>query len=132
MCDANDVFPKFIAICCQDSTETFADVVVRSGWQNVPEVGKIGWLAMLGEVMMGQLFQGLRDITKEGSTAPSCMEQLLRSGFNSALWHNSNGDADELLQNGVARFSAAARTLRLAGVSPTELRIVLETVLVSE
>lgn len=117
---ANLAFTQFINISCQDSSETFDDVCARSGWNDVPEPARMGWLAMLGTVMMGQLFQGLRDVTKEGVDAPSCAASLLRSGHKARC--SSQGiDRDAEREHDLSRLMALGRKLRDAGMSASDL-----------
>jgi hypothetical protein len=123
--EANVKFCAFLNICCQDSNEDFYAVLERSGWPDVPETGKVGWLAMLGLVMMGQLFQGLRDITKEGATAPSCMSELMKSGFDSVKAFNQQ-TSEEFAENGFRQLTAAVKTLRTAGVQASAIRACFE------
>jgi len=125
LCEVNDRFCAFLNISCQDSAESFFDVLDRSGWSTASDTGKVGWLAMLGLVMMGQLFQGLRDITKEGATAPSCMSELLKSGFDSVKVFNQQ-TSEEFAENGFRQLTAAVKTLRTAGVPASAIRACFE------
>lgn len=76
---AKDAYCKFVEICTDDPAESIDDVLTRSGFTAVPEVGRVAFLAMLGQVMTGQLFVGLRDVTAL-TDKPACLAALLQGG----------------------------------------------------
>lgn len=123
LCDANDKFAEFIRLSCRDSTQSFDDVLAASGWSGLPEFAKVGWLAMLGTVMMGQLFQGLRDITAAGLQAPSCMDRLMRAGFDARRATNRPNVSCEQEQSEMLQMlSSVAQSLVTSGVSLDAIR----------
>jgi len=123
LCEANDAYANFLNICCQDPDESFEQVLVRSGWKEVPDFAKVGWFAMMGQIMSGQIFQGLRDITVAGATAPSCMADLLRSGHESRRLNSNPGVSSEKEQAELLRcLTAQVSTLRTMGVGADQIK----------
>ena len=93
---AKDVYCELCNICCEDSDESYEDVVARSGWGDVPGPYRVAWLSMLGVVMTGQLFTGLRDVTAEDTPRSTHVEDLLKHSHESRLIHNYLSTGDDL------------------------------------
>jgi hypothetical protein len=91
-----DVYCEFCNICCEDSDESYEDVIARSGWGDVPGPYRVAWLSMLGVVMTGQLFTGLRDVTAEATPRSTHVEDLLKHSHESRLIHNYLSTGDDL------------------------------------
>lgn len=81
ICTAKDVYCEFLKICCEDPAENEDDVLRRAGWFDLHPAIQMSFLAMMGVVMTGQFFQGLRDVTP-GGTVPSEIAKLLQAGDN--------------------------------------------------
>jgi len=132
LCASNDAFSQFVNSCCQDPKETFEQVATRAGWTEVPVVGQVGWMAMLGTVMMGQLFQGLRDVTQQGNI-PSCAADLDKAGFDSVRVNCNPGVTEQQWKEQVLRHLAAAvATARTAGAEPVEINRVFREAMLSD
>ena len=74
---ANIAYSRFTEICCENPKESVTDCLIRSGFKDVHPAAQFGWMAMMGAVMTGQLFIGLRDITYSDagvSSRPSLTE----------------------------------------------------------
>jgi len=93
---AKDIYCQFCNICCEDSSESYEDVITRSGWGEVPGPYRVAWLSMLGIVMTGQLFTGLRDVTAEAIPRSTHVEDLLKHSHESRLIHNFLSTGDDL------------------------------------
>lgn len=87
--DANEAFIRYINICCEDPTETVDELLVRSGFKSLPSAAQIGYTAMIGMVMAGQLFSGLRDVTPLGRTRMD-VSSLLKHGLFASNVLNGN------------------------------------------
>lgn len=91
---AKDAYCSYINKCCEDPQEKVEDVLHRAGWHEVPLLAQLAWLAMLGTVMTGQLFQGLRDVTLQGDR-PYGTEQLAMAGHEARRAMLGSGDLEE-------------------------------------
>ena len=91
-----DVYCELCNICCEDADESYEDVVARSGWGDVSGPYRIAWLSMLGVVMTGQLFTGLRDVTAFEVPRSTHVEDLLKNSNASRLIHNYLSTGDDL------------------------------------
>ena len=96
---AKDVYCNFINICCEDPDENYVAVIARSGWGDVGAPYRFAWLAMLGVVMTGQLFTGLRDVTAYDQARNSDVAELLKNSHKSRLIHNYLSEGDDLRQD---------------------------------
>jgi hypothetical protein len=110
--EAKDVYCSFINICCEDPEETYEDVIARSGWGDVGGPYKFAWLAMLGVVMTGQLFVGLRDTTAYDTPRSTDVEELLKNSHKSRVIHNFESAGDDLKQD----LKAVIERLRDEGI----------------
>jgi len=64
--DASQAYSKYVNLCAGDSTSvqrSIKDCMEESGWAAIPSEGQIGYLAMLGQVLTGQLYNAVRDVT---------------------------------------------------------------------
>ena len=77
---ANVAYSRFLEICCENPEETVADCLERSGFNDVHPAAQFGWLAMMGTIMTGQMFVGLRDITTRGPTAVTDEQEMNQAG----------------------------------------------------
>lgn len=82
------VVNKFIEQSCADETEGFTAVLTRAGWDTIdPKVQQL-FTAMLGHLMLGQLFVGIRDVSASGEVPPAhwlfCLEKFWRIAAESA------------------------------------------------
>jgi len=68
---ANVAYSRYLEICCENPDETVSECLERSGFKDVHPAAQFGWLAMMGTIMTGQMFVGLRDVTTHGSTVVS-------------------------------------------------------------
>lgn len=130
ICTLKDRYCEFLNTCCHDPAESIADVLKRTGVQDVSPAAKVAWFAMLGEVVTGQLFQGVRDITVLGTQSPSIVS-LLASGRAAANALNNittEKSVDKLSDN----FNQTVRALRESGLSQQEIRDMLSKVFSTE
>jgi len=120
ICEAKDVYCNFLNECCVDPDETVDQVLDRVGWNNLPEAAQITWLAMMGQVMTGQVFQGLRDVTYQGEGARSEVKELLQAG--QAARRAMNGiDAETEREVLELALKEAAEELAANGLSKSEI-----------
>ena len=77
LCQANDVFSKFVQICCENPEENYAAVMKRAGWEDLSHPTRFGYMAMLGAVAAGQIFSGLRDTSLAGDCPPPYAKALI-------------------------------------------------------
>jgi hypothetical protein len=119
-CKAKDCFCEFLNICCEDPEEKLPDVLKRSGFTDVHPLGQIAWFAMMGQVMAGQLFQGVRDVTPQG-TQHSTISELMQVAQTAARLFNKVPEGlDETEMR--AGFTQYARALKDLGLPQGELR----------
>lgn len=81
LCDAAMACAKFASLCAghEDSADkTVKDCFEESGWSALSHPAQIGYLAMLGQVFMGQMYHGLRDITPLGGGPTELVKELER------------------------------------------------------
>lgn len=130
VCKAKDCFCQFLNICCEDPKETVEDVLKRSGFTALPQAAQIAWMAMLGQVVTGQLFSGIRDTTPMGEKNPTVL-RLLQTGRDAARLMNGvppGADTEELKRG----FTLYAEALREAGVEQQEVRKLLTDTFIKE
>lgn len=96
LCKAKEAYCQYINICCEDPTETVKDVLRRAGWFEIDDAAQAGWMAMMGYVMTGQLFGGLRDVTPEDQRARPEAEAMLEYGREARRVLNRVSKGDEL------------------------------------
>ena len=73
-------------------------MIERSGWGNIEGPYQFAWLAMLGVVMTGQIFVGLRDTTAYETPVRTDVENLVKHSHKSRLVHNLPA-SDDLKQD---------------------------------
>lgn len=81
LCDAAMACAKFATLCAgeKDSAEkSVQNCFEESGWMDISHPAQIGYLAMLGQVFMGQMYHGLRDITPLGGGPSDLVKELQR------------------------------------------------------
>jgi hypothetical protein len=82
------VVNKFIELSCADENEKFNDVLRKAGWFDIPEAARQVFMAMLGHLMLGQLFAGIRDVSYAGEVPPRhwrlCLEKFWNLAAESA------------------------------------------------
>ncbi len=80
--DVMEVINKFIEQSCADDTEKFEALLTRVGWNDIDIRVRNTFLAMLGHLMLGQLFAGIRDVSYAGEVPPThwklCLERFWR------------------------------------------------------
>lgn len=130
VCKAKDAYCEFLNSCCQDPAEKVGDVLDRAGFTALPEEAKIAWSAMLGEVVTGQIFQGVRDVTAQG-TQSSSIVKLLNAGMEAAKYINK-APTDAGKEDLVKGFKLHALVMREQGVSQQEIRQMLSEAFNSE
>lgn len=127
VCKAKDCFCEFINIICQDPEENVEQVLERSGFTKLCPAAQIAWMAMMGQVMTGQLFMGIRDITGMGEQHASVLE-LLQVGHNARRLMN-NADVAKERDLAVAALQQAAKAAQDTGMSQTDVRKVINEAL---
>lgn len=118
---AKDAYVAFVQLCAgqEDPQETLQQVFDKSGWTQIHPAAQAVWLAMLGQVMTGQLFMGLRDITTLGAgpgpeaQAVLTANDLLKSGMEARRILNRISVGQELTQD----LSTLVRLCRDQGIS---------------
>lgn len=122
LCDANDAFFRLLATCCQDSSETYADVAKRVGWEALPPGARFGYLALLGCVTSGQLFAGLRDVSMEGEYPIKHIEPLLEYYWDEARRCENHISTEKELSD---EFRAVVKKCQAGGFKVSELETLL-------
>jgi hypothetical protein len=116
---AEEAYCKFVSICTDDSEENVHDVLERSGFAEVDIRGQITFLAMMGQVMTGQLFAGLRDVTP-ADASPKCLE-FLQEGMNARKALNGVDPARDKHVTQDILYSAVSNCFN-QGMSKKEIR----------
>lgn len=80
--DVMPVINQFIAYSCENETEKFDDVLRKVGWFALPYGARQVFLAMLGHLMLGQLFAGIRDVSYAGEVPPAHWKLCLEKFWN--------------------------------------------------
>lgn len=125
LCQANDAFSKFVAICCENPDEKYPDVMKRAGWEELSHPARFGYMSMLGAVVAGQLFSGLRDTSMAGDSPPPEARSLIE------FWANEGRRYDQGIKSELelaAEFKAAARNCVKMGFKVSELELMLSDV----
>lgn len=129
LCKAKDAYCAFLSACAgqQNPHETMEQVLEKSGLLACHPMARATWLAMLGEVMTGQLFVGLRDITELGAGPSPGVQKitetndLLAGGMEARRILNRHLLSDDLRLD----LATIARRLREQNLSwDTIIRIV--------
>lgn len=95
---AHEAYRTFYKMCTEEPSESLDDVLDRCGWHSLTQAAKCGYLAMLGQVMTGQAFDGLRDVTPVGgmSDMVRALDELAQSGFEGRRVMNNMTKGDDL------------------------------------
>jgi hypothetical protein len=126
VCQAKERFCQFLDTCCQDPTENVEAVLKRSGFLDLHPSAQIAWCAMLGQVMTGQLFQGIRDVTTQGEKHEMIIK-LMQQARAAAETLNGTPDAagPDICED---QFTSATIALRESGYSQQQVRDLLAKV----
>jgi hypothetical protein len=76
--EACAAFCKFVGGACDDPKENMEQVLRRCGWFDVPEEAQIALMAVLGTVLSGYFFAGVRDAAVAEDGGPSVKLRDLR------------------------------------------------------
>jgi hypothetical protein len=95
ICEANDVYWEFLQACTDNADESVADVLERVGWLAVPRAGRQAYLAMMGQMMTGQLFAGLRDIVPDVEKPDLYVEALRIYREQARRYMNGTNNQDD-------------------------------------
>ena len=106
---------EFLKICCENPEEDIADIYERSGWNAVSPEAQLGWTAMMGQVIMGQVFVGLRDITAAGDGVRSPLQGLL-NGLSESRRALNGIDADDEHKSALGKVRVAIQAAMDCGV----------------
>ncbi len=80
--DVMPVINQFIARSCENETEKFDDVLRKVGWFELPYDARQVFMSMLGYLMLGQLFAGIRDVSYAGEVPPAHWKLCLEKFWN--------------------------------------------------
>jgi hypothetical protein len=126
LCETKDRYCEFLSTCCQDPNEKQpADVLIRSGFMQKSPLAQIAWMAMLGQVVTGQIFQGLRDITPSGQQRSKVVE-LMISAKSAAEALNKTSDKYSAEQD--KQFEQLVLSMRESGLNQQQIRDKLSAV----
>jgi hypothetical protein len=130
VCEAKDRFCQFLDTCCQDPNENLDQILERSGFQDVPHVAQIAWMAMLGQVMTGQLFQGIRDVTLQGEKHEMIVTLMQRAREAAAIFNGVYDpfDSAHIALTQEERFRTLVTEMRESGMSQQNVRDMLANV----
>lgn len=117
-----DTYCNFLQEACEDKRQGCTQALVNVGWGDVDHASKIAWLAMLGEVVSGQIYQGIRDLQREPGEVPADFAQLLKGGHEMRQFDNGIDGASEAKLDRQREMRNGVRKLRAAGFSFDELR----------
>jgi hypothetical protein len=112
----------YLEACCENPEENVDDVLARVGWREVAAEARLLWAGMLGSVVTGQLFAGLRDITPLGGPKPEELRQALHS-IREAARRGFNGLSST--EDGVKKLKTTIKDCREAGLSYAEIEAIL-------
>ena len=123
---AKDVYCKFLSSCCEDPEESVEDVLTRAGWNQVPLPVQMAWFSMMGQVMTGQLFAGVRDLTPLGGKGGKIEEikHFIEAGQKARRELNGIGEPVEV-QN---HLREAVRAVRGLGMTFDQIHEIVDDV----
>jgi hypothetical protein len=126
---AKDIYCRFLNECCKDPDECCDDVLERVGWAEVPPAVQATWLAMLGQVVTGQLFAGIRDLhMRPDGTDPAEIAVLLEAGQDARRAMNRINKGAETQLDAEAVFRESARRARAKGLDDDAIARLLDDV----
>lgn len=131
LCDVNDAMMRYVNICCEDPTETVEDLLKRSGFVDLPNPARIGYMAMIGMVMVGQLFAGLRDVTPLGNTRMD-VSSLLRHGLFARNVLNGNPEQFGADEYTAQMLNAITHLVKIFEIPRKEIRNMVDKQLASD
>jgi hypothetical protein len=73
-------FCLFVRSACDHPDETMQGALDRSGWNDVREEAQMAYMALLGTVIAGYYFAGVRDATMGGQGPCLTMDDLREAG----------------------------------------------------
>jgi hypothetical protein len=114
---AKDTYCAFINEACADKAQGCTDALGEVGWGDVPVPAQVTWLAMLGQVLTGQLFQGIRDLQREPGDKPAEVEELLAAGHDARRFMNNIDAGEEKRADVELAVRNAVRVARASGMS---------------
>ena len=118
---AKDVYCAFINEAHEDKAQGCTDALGEVGWGDVPTPAQVTWLAMLGQVVTGQLFQGIRDMRREDGTKSAEIEELLEAGHDARRFMNGVDASEEKRADVEQLMRSATKRARAAGLSFDEI-----------
>lgn len=126
---AKDIYCKFINESYKDPNECCDDVLRRVGWLDVPVETQTTWLAMLGQIMTGQLFAGVRDLYMATEIPlPADIEVFMEHGHDARRAMNKIDKTTEVKSDIAAAFRESIREAREKGFSFDEIKELVEDV----
>lgn len=123
ICQAHDVFFKFLGECCKDSNEKYGDVLRRLGWEQIPSEARNAYYTMLGTLTAGLMFASLRDVHQEGEVPPSLIKSVIEFHLDEARRLENEISSTE---EGLAEFRNTVRQCRAAGLSYDDLQAAIQ------
>ena len=128
--EAKDRYCTFINECWKNRGECCDDVLRRVGWLQVYPIVQAVWLAMLGQIMTGQLFSGVRDLylRADDSEPADDIDVLLAAGNRARQAMNHIDPEKESRRELLTRIRGTVSQGREAGLSFDELHELVEDV----
>lgn len=68
---------QFVNLSCEDPEEGLSRVLTRAGWFALPAEARDAYLAAIGEMVQGQIFAGIRDVSLAGESPPRHWQRVL-------------------------------------------------------
>ena len=78
--EACEAYCLFVASSVEDPKETMEEALHRTGWFKMSHTAQVAVMAMLGTVVSGYFFHGVREATLGGEGPASTLQDLRASG----------------------------------------------------
>ena len=115
---AKSAYYSFVDHCCDSENDSVADVLAKVGWpDSLYHESMVTWLAMLGQVVTGQIYAGVREITTQGEVSEAS-KMLVKLGHDARRAMNGL----VLKDDAATSFRLAVRRCRAAGLSFSEMK----------
>jgi hypothetical protein len=119
--EAKNAYCAFLNQACVAEPQSCDQALEASGWLAQTTAAQTAWLAMLGQVLTGQLYQGIRDVQRVPGEVPATIEELLAAGQHVRRRMNGVDELRERRESVLRTVRHAIREARAAGLSFPEI-----------
>jgi len=117
---ANIACSEYLNRCCNDPDYSPRSLLEEVGWFDIHPAAQMTWFAMMGSVMMVQLFHAVRSTSKVGENRADVID-VVAACREARRIINATTDTDELL----ADLKEVVRRLKQQNVDDQKIREVL-------